>query len=450
MTGTAQRRRWLNPSVVALAGTDDPVDVISARARSVIFSAVEQGLQGPPFDPFDLATHLKIPVVPRDDVRDARTVPAGSGQVAIEFNPSRPKARVRFSIAHELAHTLFPDCVERIRNRALRAEMNRHDTELELLCNIGAAELLMPIGSFPQLRAESLSIDHLMELRREYDVSTEALLLRVVKLTPESCLVFSASRIEDKDGGGRYRLDYVVASRSWRGNIPSGHFFRRSSVVEQCTAIGFTAKGREDGPGELGTVHVESVGIPPYPGHSYPRVVGIITPPRPQRVQSITITYLKGDATQPRGGGQRFVAHIANDRGLTWGAGFGLAVRKTWPAAQEDFRAWALAHHRQFKLGAVHISTVSGDLKVCHMVAQRGYGPSPKPRIRYGALRTCLGLLADEARRAEATVHMPRIGTGEAHGAWWLISEMVDEALCQRGVPVTVYELPQRGVHTPG
>ena len=415
----------------------------------MIFSAVEQGLQGPPFDPFDLATHLKIAVVPRDDVRDARTVPAGGGQVTIEFNPSRPKARVRYSIAHELAHTLFPDCVERIRNRALRAEMQHHDAELELLCNIGAAELLMPIGSFPQLRAESLSIDHLMDFRRTYDVSTEALLLRVVKLTPEPCLVFSAARNEDKSGG-RYRLEYAVPSRSWRGNVPSGDFFRRASVVEQCTAIGFTAKGREDGPNGIGTVHIESVGIPPYPGQSYPRVVGIITPPRPQRTESLTITYLKGDATQPRGGGLKLVAHIANDRGLTWGAGFGLAVRRKWPAVQEDFRAWALAQHRQFKLGAVHISTVSDDIRVCHMVAQHGYGPSPKPRIRYGALRTCLASLADEARLAGATVHMPRIGTGEAHGAWWLIGEMVDEALCQRGVPVTVYDLPQRGVQTPG
>jgi O-acetyl-ADP-ribose deacetylase (regulator of RNase III) len=415
----------------------------------VIFSAVEQGLQGPPFDPFDLATHLKIPVVARDDVRDARTVPAASGQVVIEFNPSRPKARLRYSIAHELAHTLFPDCVERIRNRALRAEMQHHDAELELLCNIGAAELLMPIGSFPELQRESLSIDHLLDLRRVYDVSTEAILLRVVKLTPEPCLVFSAVRSDDS-GGGRYQLEYAVPSRSWRGNVPSGNFFRRGSVVEQCTAIGFTAKGREDGPNQLGMVHVEAVGIPPYPGQSYPRVAGIITPARVRRVESITITEVKGDATEPRGAGQKLIGHIVNDRGLTWGAGFGLAVRRKWPTVQEDFRRWALAHHRQFKLGAVHISSISGDTRICHMVAQHGYGPSPRPRIRYGALRTCLSSLANEARRGGATVHMPRIGTGEAHGSWWIISEMIDEALCQQGTAVTVYDLPQRGVHSPG
>src|SRR5437868_4521035 len=94
-----RRRRWSNPSVRALAGSEDPISVITAHARGVIFEAIEHGLKGPPFDPFDLASHRKIPVVPREDIRDARTVPTSGGRVVIEFNPNRPRARVRYSIA---------------------------------------------------------------------------------------------------------------------------------------------------------------------------------------------------------------------------------------------------------------------------------------------------------------------------------------------------------------
>lgn len=442
-------RKWTNPSVRALAGPADPIAVITDRARSVILDAIEQGLAGPPFDPIDLAAHLKIPVVPREDIRDARTVPGAGDRVVIEFNPNRPRARVRYSIAHELAHTLFPDCVERIRNRAVRAEIHRHDAELETLCNVAAAELLMPIGSFPELQLESLSIDHLMELRGKYDVSTEALLLRVVKLTRELCLMFAASRVNDDTLAGRYRISYAVSSRGWRTGLATGTLLRQGSVAEQCTAIGYTAKGRDEAPGGIGPVHVECVGIPPYPGQTYPRVIGIITPPHSRRSDTLSITYLKGDATEPRGSGLRFIVHIVNDRGLSWGAGFGLFLRKKWPGVQGEFRRWAFERRRDFKLGAVHVSTANDTIKVCHMVAQRGYGASPNPRLRYGALRTCLGLVAEEAVRANASVHMPRIGTGEARGSWEIISEMIDEALCQRGVRVTVYDLPEREVRTP-
>ena len=76
------------------------------------------------------------------------------------------------------------------------------------------------------------------------------------------------------------------------------------------------------------------------------------------------------------------------------------------------------------------------------MVAQRGYGPSPRPRIRYAALRACLEQLAEAAARRNATVHMPRIGSGQARGHWGIIRELIDEALVWKGIEVTVYELP--------
>jgi hypothetical protein len=97
-----------------------------------------------------------------------------------------------------------------------------------------------------------------------------------------------------------------------------------------------------------------------------------------------------------------------------------------------------------FRLGSVFMSSVDQDVTAFQMVCQHGYGPSPKPRIRYSALQSCLERLAQKAAEEGATVHMPRIGAGEAGGSWGLIKQLVDEILCVRGLNVTVYDLPDQ------
>ncbi|MCH7870464.1 MAG: ImmA/IrrE family metallo-endopeptidase, partial [Planctomycetes bacterium] len=185
---------WTHPSVVALARDGDPLEVITTRARQLVWQAVEKGWEGPPFDPFRLAELLGIKTVPREDIRDARIIPVGGNRLAIEFNPNRPRGRLRYSLAHELAHALFPDCGETIRNRSHRNEISGDEWQLEMLCNVAASELLMPTGTFPELaNEEDLSIAHLMALRQQFDVSSEALLLRVVRLTSHPCFMFAAA-----------------------------------------------------------------------------------------------------------------------------------------------------------------------------------------------------------------------------------------------------------------
>jgi hypothetical protein len=82
------------------------------------------------------------------------------------------------------------------------------------------------------------------------------------------------------------------------------------------------------------------------------------------------------------------------------------------------------------------------NLAVLSMIAQHGYGPSTRPRIRYLALRNCLTAVGELALKNQATVHMPRIGCGEAGGSWDVVSELVTDALCAKGIKVLVYDLP--------
>jgi hypothetical protein len=80
---------------------------------------------------------------------------------------------------------------------------------------------------------------------------------------------------------------------------------------------------------------------------------------------------------------------------------------------------------------------------VFSMIAQRGYGASSEPRIRYASLEACLSALANRAKQENASIHMPRIGTGQAGGSWGIISELLEEKLVRQGISVTVYDLPE-------
>ncbi|MGO9267977.1 MAG: ImmA/IrrE family metallo-endopeptidase [Candidatus Binataceae bacterium] len=438
----AKQVYWTHPSVRALVESTggDPVEAITRKAVEISLWAMQKGWAGPPFDPFALAGLRGIRVEPREDIADARTVPSGSG-LAVEFNPNRTKARVRYSVCHEIAHTLFPDCRERVRNRLSHATMKGDDWQLEMLCNLAAAEFAMPIGTMPEITEERLDIDHVLELREKYGVSVEAMLLRLVKLTEQQCGFFCASRAASEGTEPRYLVNYAKWSRTWpKIDLECGTALPRPTVVADCTAIGFTARGNEEW-AHLGRVKVESVGVAPYPSEVFPRVLGLLRPARQSGARAPAITYLKGDASEPRGGGTRLLVQVVNDSALTWGGGFSLMLRKKWPSLQQAFRRWAV-ERGNLKLGNVHLEKVNDTLYLASMVAQHGYGQSLMPRIRYLALRDSLHRVGEIAAQRAATVHMPRIGCGLAGGSWNIVGELVAETMYSQGTRVFVYDLP--------
>ena len=441
---SSRTERWTNASALLLAGGDDPVEAVTARARAIVLQALDAGWSGPPFDPIALAAHMKLPVSARDDIPDARTVPVGGKAVQIEFNPNRPPARLRYSIAHEIAHTLFPDCALHVRNRAAHHDLKKDEWQLEALCNIAAAEILMPAGTLPPIETHELTIEQLMELHKKYEVSAEALLIHVTRVAQDPCAMFCASRIDQGAREGRYRLDYVIGSQGWHEPIGRGIVLPENSSVDVCVAIGFTARRTEQWT-DRAPVHIECVAIPPYPGSIYPRVVGLLTPGGKHSIEQKPLQYLKGDATAPHGDGPRILAHIVNDATPNWGGGgFAQAVRRKWPAVQIDFQTWATGRRGGFTLGGVRFVEADGGLIVASMIAQHGYGASVRPRLRYGALASCLKMVGLAAAERGASVHMPRIGTGQAGGNWDIIQGMVLQELCARDVHVTVYDPPNR------
>ena len=434
------RIHWTHPSVVAfMAGSEheDPVAHVERRARDMALAAMEEGWAGPPFDPFELSERQGVRVVAREELEDARLVPLDSGEAQIEFNPHRRPARIRFSVAHELGHLLFPDHREQARYRDASHRGDRSDGwQLELLCNVVAAELLMPAGAFPRDRAEDLSLVRLLDLRARFEVSTEALLRRVVKLTDQPVSLFAAARVSDEP---RFRLDYVVGSRAWEPRVDAGSLIGGSRVLRRCTAVGFSEDGDERWDEEQ--LLVQAVGVPPYPGQRFPRVVGLVQPAEAVPARH-GLRYVRGDAVEPRVEGPTILAHVVNNQARRWG-GHGLAseLGRRFPRAHEDYQAWA-AEPRNQRLGVVGITTVDERLAIANLVAQAGYGESRAPRLRLKALRDALEALAGAALGRNAAVHMPLIGTGQGGMAWAPVRDLVLEELCDRGVEVVVYILP--------
>jgi O-acetyl-ADP-ribose deacetylase (regulator of RNase III) len=156
------------------------------------------------------------------------------------------------------------------------------------------------------------------------------------------------------------------------------------------------------------------------------------------------VQFVVGNALALRGQGPKLLAHVVNDATPNWGGrGFAAALRDEMPDVQKAFREWADGARGRLRLGNVHFAKHDGDLTVVSMIAQHKYGDvTGERRIRYGALESCLEQLASYARERKATVHMPRIGTGQGGAAWPLVQEMINRALSDSGISVTIYDLP--------
>ena len=434
--------RWTNSSVLHFAGDLDPVEAITDRALEIVTHALDKGWTGPPFDPLALADLLDIKAVGSHDVPDARTVPGEQGEPIIEYNPTRPRGRMRYSLAHEIAHTLFDDWSDRVRNRAQHQHKGSDEWQLEALCNIAAAEFVMPLGSFRELATAELSIDTVIRGQKRFDVSMEAILIRTVHLWHDACAMFCVSPFGHGDQPRPYRVDYLIGSRTWKPDLISrGTVLPEETCAADCIAIGFSAKGTEQWGDHL--FQVECLGIPPYPGSRIPRVVGLLIPSDgDEREEAPCIEYVLGDATKPRGEDERLLIHIVNDEAQIWGGGgFAAALRRAWPEAQKAYKDWVVAEGKP-RLGDVHFAQVSDNLTIASLVAQKGYGESVRPRIRYQALLEGLRSVAETARPIDESAHMPRIGCGLAGGDWDLVEELIGDTLVSAGVPVTVYDLP--------
>jgi O-acetyl-ADP-ribose deacetylase (regulator of RNase III) len=463
----AENGSWTNASVLLLAGAKDPLRVATELAGTIISEAAAAGLEGPPFDPFALAELLGLSLRARADIADARITADTVGvrstprapldrfvsaarPLAIEYNPTRPRGRLRYNVAHEIAHALFPDVADVVRHRmgtgAVPGYGDGDTWQLELLCNVVAAELLMPGQAVAGLVDIDPDIDFIMEHRRRFDVSTEALLRRLATATSRSLALIAASRRHDRVDS-LLTVEYVVESKSFAPSVHRRAIVPSTGALGECVAVGQTARGIETIDGTR--LRVQAVGVSPYPGNSLPRVLALVEPDAPVSDNPSGLGYRSGDISDvPVGDGPLVIAHVVNDSARVWGRrGVAAALASHFPTAARAFQSWAVAAPSNLALGNVHtveVEVARRPVTIASMVAQRGYGPGVSTRLDYQALQAALARVAKVAQTRGAEVHLPRIGAGQAGGRWDVIAQTIEHTLAEAGLAVVIYTLPQR------
>lgn len=190
----------IHPSVRALLNAypmfDSPEGAIVHLAREKLSFAKQFNWEGPPFCPVSFCSFhgIRCEEVEEDIRCDGRIVrDPKSGDAVIQYAKDRSLERIRFTIFHEFAHTLFPDyCQYVAQHHNKRGITSEADRNFENLCDRAAAELLFPEEDFndslSNINVKSLS--EVVSLSQEYLASLEATCRRIAFLEKNLAVTF--------------------------------------------------------------------------------------------------------------------------------------------------------------------------------------------------------------------------------------------------------------------
>lgn len=117
------------------------------------------------------------------DQSEAGCIFCADQQLVVQIRSSDSPERQRFTICHEILHTFFPGFREERRSRTDRTVGSYERSQLEeYLCDVGAAELLLPRQSFLAALPGEPQIDDVIELADLFEASLEATAIRMVNL----------------------------------------------------------------------------------------------------------------------------------------------------------------------------------------------------------------------------------------------------------------------------
>lgn len=257
MTQPIRSTESLIEELVRSTGANDAAAAIRLKARELIELHVASF--GAPTLPINVDVLASLRGIRRSEELplhspDAELVPDGSGGVTMRVNPDRPDTRKRFSVAHEISHTFFPDYTTKpwCRTDARYRDRTDPDDYLEMLCDIAAAELLFPEPWFSEDAAAVSDASGLVDLVTTYHASREATTRRYAETSQDSvAAVFLTWKLKPtqkaivgrKDQGNlfgvtpeeevrdalRLRIEYTAMSE---GSRAEGHFLPKDKSVE--------------------------------------------------------------------------------------------------------------------------------------------------------------------------------------------------------------------------
>lgn len=193
---SGQRRTTQHPHIRTLVREmkePDPEAAIRAKAAQVLREFLEVFDSAPPFNLEALASFrgLRSSADAPQHSEDSEISPQADGSVVLRVNRDRPLTRQRFSVGHELGHTLFKDFHLKVQCRkAVDRDWADPDDQIEALCDVAASEFLFPSPWFADRTHDlALTSEAISALATEYLASREATLRRLIEIRMEPLAV---------------------------------------------------------------------------------------------------------------------------------------------------------------------------------------------------------------------------------------------------------------------
>lgn len=252
-------RDAVHPHVAAVikeTGAPDAATAVRIKAREVIARYAQTFASEPPFNMLAIASFRGLRLS-NDDPRysvDSEIAPEADGRVVLRVNKERPLSRQRFSIGHEIGHTLFPDyhLAVQCRRTTQRRRINPDDM-IENLCDIAASEFLFPVPWFNnRVAGLKLSADSIATLANDCEASRDATVRRLVEVSADPlAAIFFSWKLKPTElrelGRGRkqptllpelrrnapspkLRVDYAITNDAFERDCP-GHIPKDKSIT---------------------------------------------------------------------------------------------------------------------------------------------------------------------------------------------------------------------------
>lgn len=211
---------------------------IRRRARDLVARASALGWDGPPFDVGELASLCGLRVSYESELRPDQDACVMPGLVLL--NPAKPRVRQRYSLAHEVGHTLFPDYAAELKRAGRLWRRDGDESEFEQLCQVAGAELLMPLGPFrAAVEREGQNLVAVLRMADAFEASMEATARRLVETDAMQAIGLLAKPIDRTSGEWievdprTYHTPYasLAVFSSWTSDACDGIRISRGSAL---------------------------------------------------------------------------------------------------------------------------------------------------------------------------------------------------------------------------
>jgi Zn-dependent peptidase ImmA (M78 family) len=253
-----RRKKWRSEVATKLAasvGLTDPIAAMKQLAGALVTKAE---LDGPPTD-LHLCASLQgiVDVVPAKMRESGRIIPSRRGLI-VQLNEEDSPRRRNFTLAHEIAHTLFPSYSSRpvARSDSMTGAFDQSKEE-EYLCDVGASALIFP-ERWLQDHSSHLpaSLESVLLLAETFDASLEATALAWAQTQAQECAVIiwqeklKPSEVRPANQPGlpgfptstpqpKYRISRAFGSPKFDLYLPKDKSAPADSVIEEAARSGY-------------------------------------------------------------------------------------------------------------------------------------------------------------------------------------------------------------------